>query len=594
MGAALTTFHQGVIVRSLKRIVGALALVACAVSASSVSAQTLQVLTAGSSAQFGPFAVAAYKLAKKGGVAAHHYTVKSGTCTSGSTTCYASLFDSRTVGSATINKEPGNLWVVWSTNGIWAYLSVDSVVGVRNFMAAPRATLSLAASASLPLSATSNYLYWNDKTNDTAHTSTVYAALNGMALTAANTDIRPEDALFATNRALNTLGYGSVADPRSGHSGQYLIGYGIQSKFASGVANPVSFAISGSDPFTGTTVTPFVTIPIGAAPIVFLANNSSGAATASATNITTANAALLWGGAGGCAGSLVTGVSSGAAINPILREPLSGTMNTTEFSVFQPGGDSQETGVNNGNLPAPNGNINPLQLPCGSGARYRAIGTGDEVKDVETVTNSMGYAFFSYESTGANATLKYITLNGIDPIQETYSTGALPSCGSGAGYLSCPLPGGTSFPHLRDGSYPAWSIYRLVTDSAGEAHAQTLISEAQTLVNSTIPDFVPFNPACAVVKSGKNDPGLAVYREHYVPSTIETTPDTISITPDDGPRNTKNVACTVVRASLPHLTLGGAGATNSEAGGDVGGGIEGPFKSTHLPTVPGPTQSSTH
>jgi hypothetical protein len=581
----------------LKGIVAALALSACAACVPSSSAQTLKVLTAGSSAQFGPFAVAAYALAKSGGATAYHYTVKSGSCATGSTTCYASLADSRKVGTATIVNEPGNLWVVWSTNGIWAYLSVDSTVGVRAFQAAPRAKLALAAQASLPLSATSNYLYWNDSSKDTALTTAVYNALNSVALTAANTDIRPEDALFATNRALNTLGYGSIADPRSGHSGQYLIGYGIESKFGTGVAHPVSFAISGADPMSGTTVPAFVTIPVGAAPIVFLADTLSGAATASATNITGANAASLFSGHGACAGSLVTGVSATAALYPILREPLSGTMNTVEYSVFVPGGYSQETGIANGNVAPPNGNINPLQLPCGSGDRYRAIGTGDEVKDVQTVSNAIGYSFFSFESTGANAAYRYITLNSIDPIAKTYPTGgALPSCGSGAGYLSCPVAGGTSFPHLRDGSYAAWSIYRMVTDSTGQTNAQALATEAQTLVNSTIPDFVPFNPVCAVTASGTNDPGLDVYREHFVPSTITTIPDTISITPNDGPRNTTNVTCTVVRASLPHLTLGGsiAAGTNTEEGGDVGGGIEGPFSATNLPTVPGPTQTSTH
>ncbi len=586
-----------------KGFVGALALAACAACATNSSAQTLKVLTAGSSAQFGPFAVAAYALAKSGGATAFHYTVKTGSCAVGSATCYASLADSRKVGTATIVNEPGNLWVVWSTNGIWAYLSVDSTVGVRAFQAAPRAQLTLATLSSLPLSATSNYLYWSDSSHDTALTTTVYNALNGKALTAANTDIRPEDALFATNRALNTLGYGSVADPRSGHSGQYLIGYGIQSKFGSGVANPVSFAISGPDPFSGTTPPAFVTIPVGAAPIVFLANTLSGAATATATNITSANASKLFSGSGACAGSLVTGVTGTAALNPILREPLSGTMNTVEYSVFVPGGASQETGINNGHVAPPNGNINPLQLPCGSaGHRYRAIGTGDSVKDAQTQSNAVAYAFFSFESTpgssgGTALPYRYITLNGIDPIAKTYPTGGvLPTCGSGSGYLSCPVAGGSSFPHLRDGSYPAWSIYRMVTDSTGQTNAQALATQAQTLVNSTIPDFVPFNPVCAVTASGTNDPGLDVYRAHFVPSTITTIPNTITLTPNDGPRNGTNVTCTVVRASLPHLTLGGTdpAGTNTEKGGDVGGAIEGPFSATHLPTVPGPTQTSTH
>jgi hypothetical protein len=293
------------------------------------------VLTAGSSAQFGPFAVAAYALAKNGGATAYHYTVKSGACPGSA--CYASLNDSRTVTEGgttyTIPLEPGNLWVVWSSNGIWAYLSVDSVVGVRTFSAVPRATLALAALSSLPVSATSNYLYWPDGTNDTALTSAVYNALAAKPLTAANTDIRPEDALFATNRALNTLGYGAVKDPRTGHTGQYLIGNPVKSFFSASIANPVSFAIAGgADPFSGKTGPTEITVPIGAAPIVFVASTATGSTTAGAKDITEASAASLFSGVGGCAASLVVGATG--AISPVLREPLSGTMNTTEFSVF--------------------------------------------------------------------------------------------------------------------------------------------------------------------------------------------------------------------------------------------------------------------
>ena len=451
--------------RSIKAITGTLVLATCAALVPSASAQTLQVLTAGSSAQFGPFAVAAYALAKNGGATAHHYTVKSGTCVSGSTTCYASVLDTRTVSGATIPNEPGNLWVVWSTNGIWAYLSVDSTVGVRAFSAVPRAKLALAALAALPVTVPTNYTFWADNTNDTALTTTVYNALNSKAFTAANTDIRPEDALFATNHALNTLGYGSVADPRTGHSGQFLIGNPIKSFFASGVANPVSFAIGGgADPFSGTVGPAQITIPIGAAPVIFLASTVSGSTTAGATNITSASASYLFGGtapSGGtdCEAALVTGATG--AISPVLREPLSGTMNTVNYTVFVPGGHGgQETGVSATTN-------NPLDKACGSGFRYRAIGTGDEVADVDGHANTLGYAFFSYESTSSGKADKYITLNSIDPINATYSTGALPACPVVSGQYSCPIAGGKSFPNLRNGTYKAWSIYRAVTDSAG-------------------------------------------------------------------------------------------------------------------------------
>src|ERR1700761_4319355 len=79
------------LMKFLKGILGAAALASLAALVPNSSAQTLQVLTAGSSAQFGPFAAAAYNLAAAGGATEYHYTVKSGSCASGSTTCYASV-----------------------------------------------------------------------------------------------------------------------------------------------------------------------------------------------------------------------------------------------------------------------------------------------------------------------------------------------------------------------------------------------------------------------------------------------------------------------------------------------------------------------
>jgi hypothetical protein len=568
----------------VKSITGALALAACAALVPSASAQTLQVLTAGSSAQFGPFAVAAYELAKKGGATAFHYTVKSGACPG--STCYAYLNDSRTVGSNTIAPEPGNLWVVWSTNGIWAYLSVDSTVGVRAFSAAPRATLTLAALGSLPVSATTNYTYWADGTNDSALTQTVYNALNTKPLTAANTDILPVDALFATNRALNTLGYGSVADPRPGHSGQFLIGNPIKSAFSASVAHPVSFALSkGTDPFTGQTTSYQYIYPIGAAPVVFIASTATGSTVANATGIAnTYNAASLFSGVAQsnsvpCAQSLVQGATG--PVSPILREPLSGTMNTTEYSVFiASGGKSQETGINAVS-------DNPLQQPCGSATRYRAIGTGDDVNNIISHPSTVGYSFFSYESTGGGKTDRYLRLGGVDPINATYSNGALPTCPVVNGSYSCPIAGGQSFINLRNGTYPAWSVYRMITDYPGQANVATLVAQAQASVNNSIPDFVPFTPVCATSPSGSNDPGLAVYRRHYVPTTVQSIPNTVTVYPNDGAVGA-TVHCTVKPATLPALTLGGGAGI--EAGGDAGGKIIGPF--TANPPYPGVTYAT--
>src|SRR5262249_43055591 len=83
-----------------------------------------------------------------------------------------------------------------------------------------------------------------------------------------------------------------------------------------------------------------------------------------------------------------------------------------------------------------------------------------------------------------------------------YTNGILPTCTA-----PCPVAPGTSFPHLRDGSYEAWSVLRAVTDAAGLAATTALVNSFQANVNSTVPDFVPYNPT-------GGDPGLQLYRSH--------------------------------------------------------------------------------
>jgi hypothetical protein len=567
--------------KSFKVTICAIVLACVAAIAPSSQAQTLKVLTAGSSAQFGPFAVAAYALAKAGGATASHFTFKTGGTNCGSATAgYACIKDNRGANSAP--EEPANVWVVWSTNGIWAYASVDSVVGVRSFLSYPRASLAMSALANFTLTLPSNYLYWNDSTNDTAMTSTVYNALNNATITSANTDVRPEDGLWSTNYQLS-LGYSKTLP--------------IKSYFSGGIANPIAFSLATgvADPISGQTIpaaNAWITYPVGAAPILFLANTTNLSA---ATNISQANAALLFSGKAigsspACSGAAI-GLASTIALTPVLREGLSGTYNTTEFTTLNPFSHSNATPQESGISATTN---NPANVACGSGFRDRGVGTGEVVKAVQrntgllhVATNPVGYAFFSYESVGANAAYKYLQLDNIDGLSHTggpaYS-GALPSCGSGSGYLNCPLAANTSFAHIRDGSYRAWSIYRVVTDSAHSANTQALVVEAQALVNSTIPDFVPFLPQCALVARGVNEKGLDVYRQHFTPAGI-TLPYP---GPNDGPVQ-PSVVCTKTVGTLPVLTLGGEGSSNKESGGDVGGRIQGPFTSS--PTVPGATGS---
>jgi hypothetical protein len=186
---------------------------------------------------------------------------------------------------------------------------------------------------------------------------------------------------------------------------------------------------------------------------------------------------------------------------------------------------SQEKGVNA---------TNPLAgLGCSSGgARYRAIGSTEEVESVENSnsnygTDGIGYVFFSYGTVAPianSSSYGYLTLNGVDGIFAKYSGGDPGEPGNGTLPAAANLPascaeafpcpetdiwtGGLSFPNLRSGVYRAWSVLRLVSNGTPLSYVKTLISTSQSFAVNAEPDFIPF------VKTGA-DPGLKLVRSHY-------------------------------------------------------------------------------
>jgi len=375
------------------------------------------------------------------------------------------------------------------------------------------------------------------------------------------------------------------------------IGFSYSGDFSTSIATAVAFSLTGNDPCSHKPTVPFVTTPIGAAPIMIIANNtntsglgSSAVTTLNVTRYGLNRAYQLWGGAI-CNASPVGG-STSVPVFPILREPISGTYNTFEFTNIRIASNnhihSQENNVGT-NQGSPN---NPLSLACtpvsgeANGSRFRAIGTGDVVKGVNTTKDAIGYIFFSYEaaSPSADPNIRYITVDGVDPIHSMYFNGSLPTCSvtsSPYNIINCSLPPGASFPHLRDGTYRSWSIYRMVTDSAGNANASALVAEAQAIVDSTLPDFVPFSPVCGH-NSSEDEPGLKVYRQHFDRNGITPSPNDGALQP--------SVSCSSgTPRSLAYGALGGNDINFSEAGGDVGGTIV--FTSSGSPAPPGPTGS---
>ncbi|MBV8820841.1 MAG: hypothetical protein JO022_20945 [Acidobacteriaceae bacterium] len=479
------------------------------------AATTVELLGAGSSAMWQTAAIAAWK--DLAGSGAQHYTIKGTTGCTTQPNC-AQLFDSR---SASIGVEGGNLWVVWNSaqTEVWAYLSVDSVVGNRAYFAQPRVQLQIdpATKTGNAGNLISSSLWGADAASIP---SAVYTALNNAHVTTAFTDIRPEDAKFAQSRAVSVLNTTNYSGLGYGTGPNTLIGTPVESAFSTAKANPVDFNISGNDPFnTSDPIPAWTTISVGASPVVFLINRTNtaglGRTTGAFKNITDAQAQRIFSGTE-CDTNAIGGTGTDVAINPILREPISGTMNTAEFTIFRDSADPNNSQEANVGQPTIGTSSNPLKKTClaGGGTRYRAIGTGEMINTgVLNTTDSIGYAFFSYGNVSkiaGKSTYGYLELDGVDPIFSSYSNGDLPTCTA-----PCPATPGTSFPNLRNGTYRSWSVLRVATDASGTnfANASALVSAIQANINSTVPDFVPF-------KAIGSDPGLKYYRSHYTQSGI--------------------------------------------------------------------------
>jgi len=373
--------------------------------------------------EIAPALIAATSFPTGSTVTVHHFTTKGTSCGAGG--CAAggnavSLVDNR---DSKILPEQVTYWVAWvnCTGGscgaapgvdtdAWAYNQVDSTVGDRSFMAQGPKVVSNVGSLATATNNISSALFNGGTSDDTSIPADVYSAVNNHPITTGMTDIRAEDALFATART-NCNASGTPAAPwnclgyQPNAAGDAHVALPIKSSYTSSSANPVDFGLPGtSDPITGTAVpTTIISIPVGEDPIVFFANreNASGLGYKSGgnyvyNNLTDNTGGLIGsghgyaGGLGGvnwlgymfagndCAGdnptfgdgsSIIgkTGPSTNFAIHLMQREALSGTMNTTEFGAFDIFGGSlgavDGSSVGNSNTLVPwtsqEANINP-------------------------------------------------------------------------------------------------------------------------------------------------------------------------------------------------------------------------------------------
>jgi len=362
---------------------GCLAAAMLFVPAANAAPPTIVLAASGSTAVFN----ALYDAGLKSGVCGSNLWSQGAGTYPGPFVKGGTVHDSRNGHGVTIPDDNQKVWVAFDgtagasytdTTVICMYVAVDSAVGVRGFLAAPRAVLFLGGS---PGAASGNQVkgfsdnvatlpqaIYNDinefGTACAGTTLTTCTTVTGVPMNSAFSDIRPEDAQYATFRALSSrpyngaglgpnnptyfsstnLGYGNWPNPST--NGSILSGTSILSSFSSTAATPTYFEqVPGvADGISGATTGQYATFPVGAVPIIIAVSNTDTTASTglgagvpgsyALTNVNRFTASYVFDGVLTRTRDL-TGVV-GAASTPlqvITREPLSGTYNTFEFTV---------------------------------------------------------------------------------------------------------------------------------------------------------------------------------------------------------------------------------------------------------------------
>jgi hypothetical protein len=462
--------------------------------------------------------------------------------------------------SAGIPTEPGKIWIAWDNSTqptiICAFLTVDSVVGQRLFFSQHQSPVTggqvngtLQLSSAAAGSAGGNLIPYI--TDTTSLPAVVQQSVNGQQFNIAFTDIRPEDAQYFNIRAqcspadsnAQCLGYGP-----------FPVGTAVQSSYsintATGGQNSaqvVQYNINGEDPISDYYIPAFKTVAIGAEAVIHFVNttdtSAGGFGSLNPTNVNSHVLAIVYSGFLGLTTD-ITGTTSvtGKPLHIMLREPTSGTMNTFEWQIARAKGVdlSQEFGIQYGTranctsftaspnpatyaTPVTSGSCtNPLYLlgPDGS-FRARVIGTGEAISAVNSSNNpnSIGYAFWSFSNFKGKTGMKYLELDGIDPLGLATYTGAFPSCTgtANAGGLTCAA---VPFTGLAQGNYRNFNILRATYYSNYTAPATgpsltKFIQIAQDQAAKTIFDFLPVT-YCANSSCSSLVNNLSIFKSHYV------------------------------------------------------------------------------
>lgn len=458
---------------------------------------------------------------------------------------------------------------------IYAYIQLDSVVGNRCFFendgsGASGCVLGLANMANPASTGTSAINTQPDVPAAVLLNSSIVTAIQGSPhFFIAGTDIRPEDAKFQVTRALFRC---DQLMPRQffNQDSYFLPGLGYQlgtpnvgtpilgaAAYGGGSFAVVNFNIVGTDPINTTQNVPAYSVTtIGAQPIIIALSPVSDANIANAADITTSTVYLFFQGSLGRLSDIQGTGPGDEAVQTIIREPLSGTYNTFEYGI--PQSTQFHAGQEFGNCSGQTVFSNPMLLNSAAGnvpgaVRARAIGTGKSTAAMQTPVGgipTLGYFFWSQGNAKPLTNVKYLKVNGIDPLlaDNSYTHGGVMP-GSTGSYGPSSLCGGTctdpgigavTFAGVNAGDYPVWSALRLISPP-GDPGTNEILTQLNANVNPTQHDYiVPSN--------------LKVWHSHFfINGEASAIPN-----PANGPTVGSTVLCS-----------GGS----AEQGGDVGGSI---------------------
>ena len=410
--------------------------------------------------------------------------------------------------------EQGNIWVTWGTGtggtcaaplapyNVYSYMSLDSVLGDRCYFLHSLTTGDGCVQIMTIASGTADAgLLGTGFGTPTPIPIDVIDTLNNQNFNAIGTDIRPEDAKFASVRMFTACGASLTREPYLNTSyqtrglgyqtGTKGVGTTVLSFYSSKSFHVLDFNITGSDPISGGPVRGYTVTTVGAQPIVVAVAPAGGTGIGAATDIQSQNLSLFLNGTYGRSTD-IQGPTTTNAVTTLIREPLSGTYNTMEYS--NPNSAQFKTSQDQLNCSGTSFKQNPLNFASANNVlingvhafRNRVIGTGEMVAELQAATtDTLGYFFWSAANASNLANAKYLTVDGVDPIADDYSVtnGVFPTSGG-----TVPLTAVT-FKHLNAGSYPIWSALRIVSLNPVPPGVTSLVTAAQTLT-STQSDFI--------------------------------------------------------------------------------------------------------